>query len=64
MLGLPGDMLPNSPNTGSPTGNFIDTSLGAAWHSDGAILRGIKSVCLSRGDGGHQRRGHCGDVAE
>jgi hypothetical protein len=44
MLGLPGDMLPNSPNTGSPTGNFIDTSLGAAWHSDGAILRGIKSV--------------------
>jgi hypothetical protein len=43
-LGLPGDMLPNSPNTGSPTGNFIDTSLGAAWHSDGAILRGIKSI--------------------
>ncbi|HTC52473.1 MAG TPA: hypothetical protein VK700_11100 [Steroidobacteraceae bacterium] len=44
MLGLPGDMLPNSPNTGAPGGNFIDTSLGAAWHSDGAILRGIKSV--------------------
>jgi hypothetical protein len=43
-LGLPGDMLPNSPNTGSPSGNFIDTSLGAAWHSDGAILRGIQSV--------------------
>lgn len=44
MLGLPGDMLPNSPNTASPTGNFIDTSLGAAWHSDGAILRGIQSI--------------------
>ncbi|HEY4339084.1 MAG TPA: hypothetical protein VGM97_03975 [Steroidobacteraceae bacterium] len=42
-LGLPGDMLPNSPNTGSATGNFIDVSLGAAWHSDGAILRGIQS---------------------
>ncbi len=38
-----GDMLPNSANTGSATGNFIDTSLGAAWHSDGAILRGIQS---------------------
>jgi hypothetical protein len=44
LLGLPGDMLPNSPNTASATGNFIDTSLGAAWHSDGAILRGIKSI--------------------
>src|SRR5580692_3299341 len=42
-LGLPGDMLPNSPNMGAPGGNFIDTSLGAAWHSDGAILRGIQS---------------------
>jgi hypothetical protein len=42
-LGLPGDMLPNSPNTGSATGNFINTSLGAAWHADGAILRGIQS---------------------
>ena len=42
-LGLPGDMLPNSPNMGAPNGNFIDTSLGAAWHSDGAILRGIQS---------------------
>jgi hypothetical protein len=42
-LGLPGDMLPNSPNAGAPGGNFIDTSLGAAWHSDGGILRGIQS---------------------
>lgn len=42
-LGLPGNMLPNSANPGSATGNFIDTSLGLAWHSDGAILRGIKS---------------------
>jgi hypothetical protein len=42
-LGLPGDMLPNSPNTAGG-GNFVDTSLGMAWHSDGAILRGIKSM--------------------
>jgi hypothetical protein len=46
-LGLPGDMLPNSPNTGSATGNFVDTSLGLAWHSDGAILRGIKSMATA-----------------
>ena len=26
---------------GGPTNNFIDTSLGLAWHSDGAMLRGI-----------------------
>jgi len=42
-LGLPGDMTPNSPNAASATNNFIDTSLGLPWHSDGAILRGIKS---------------------
>ena len=40
-LGLPGDMVPNAPNPGSPTNDFIDTSLGLAWHSDGAMLRGI-----------------------
>jgi hypothetical protein len=51
MLGLPGDMLPNSPNTGSASGNFIDTSLGAAWHSDGAILRGIKSMASTAAQG-------------
>ena len=44
-LGLPGDMLPNSPNG---TGNFVDTSLGLAWHSDGAILRGIKSMASAQ----------------
>ena len=42
-LGLPGNMLPNSPNPGSATNNFISTALGLAWHSDGAILRGILS---------------------
>ena len=40
-LGLPGDMVPNAPNSASPTHNFINTQLGLAWHSDGAILRGI-----------------------
>ncbi len=47
-LGLPGDMLPNSPNAAGPNGNFIDTSLGLAWHSDGAILRGIKSMASTQ----------------
>ncbi|HEY5101301.1 MAG TPA: hypothetical protein VII70_00845 [Steroidobacteraceae bacterium] len=42
-LGLPGDMVPNSPNPGSATNNFVDTSLGLAWHSDGGMLRGILS---------------------
>jgi len=42
-LGLPGDMVPNSPNPGSPTNNFINSSLGLAWHSDGGMLRGILS---------------------
>jgi hypothetical protein len=40
-LGLPGDMVPNAPNAASATNNFISTALGLAWHSDGAILRGI-----------------------
>lgn len=40
-LGLPGDMVPNAPNAASATNNFIDTSFGAAWHSDGAFLRGM-----------------------
>lgn len=42
-LGLPGDMVPNAPNAASATNNFVDTSLGLAWHSDGAMLRGILS---------------------
>ena len=42
-VGLPGDMVPNAPNPQSPTNNFISTALGLAWHSDGAILRGILS---------------------
>src|SRR6185295_8073953 len=40
-LGLPGDMVPNAPNAASPTNNFINTAFGVAWHSDGAILRGM-----------------------
>ncbi len=47
-LGLPGDMLPNSPNAAGANGNFVDTSLGLAWHSDGAILRGIKSMASTQ----------------
>ncbi len=40
-LGLPGNMVPNAPNAASATNNFIDTRLGAAWHSDGAFIRGM-----------------------
>ena len=40
-LGLPGDMVPNAPNAASATNNFINTAFGAAFHSDGAILRGM-----------------------
>jgi hypothetical protein len=38
-LGLPGDMTPASGNPGS----FIDSSLGLAFHSDSAFLRGMKT---------------------
>lgn len=38
-LGLPGDMVPDAAGAGS----FIDTSLGLAFHSDSAFLRGMKT---------------------
>jgi hypothetical protein len=40
-LGLPGDMVPNAPNPGSPTNDFIESRLGLAFHSDSAFVRGI-----------------------
>jgi len=40
-LGLPGDMVPNAPNPGSPTNDFIQSALGLAFHSDSAFVRGI-----------------------
>src|SRR5678816_342192 len=40
-LGLPGNMTPGSANAASPTNNFINSEFGTAWHSDGAILRGM-----------------------
>jgi hypothetical protein len=39
-LGLPGDMVPGAPNAATP-GGFVNTAFGAAFHSDGAILRGM-----------------------
>lgn len=47
--GLPGDMVPGgieaggagSSETGTSNGDFTDTSLGLAFHSDSAFLRGI-----------------------
>ncbi len=44
-LGLPGDMLPNSVNPAG--GNFVNTDFGAAWHSDGAMLRGMQLSTLA-----------------
>ena len=38
-LGLPGNIIPNS---SAGVGNFIDQTLGVAFHSDSAYLRGIK----------------------
>jgi len=41
-LGIPGNMTPGTPN--AATGNFINTELGLAFHSDSAFLRGIRST--------------------
>lgn len=40
-LGLPGDMIPPIVNPQSGQSDFIDTTLGLAFHSDSAFLRGI-----------------------
>ncbi len=39
--GLPGDMVPNAPNVGSPTNDFIERRLGLLFHLDSAFVRGI-----------------------
>jgi hypothetical protein len=39
--GLPGDMVPSIVNPATGTNDFVDTSLGLAFHSDSAFLRGI-----------------------
>ena len=41
VLGLPGDMVPNAPNTGSATNDFIESRLGLLFHLDSAFVRGI-----------------------
>jgi hypothetical protein len=46
-VGLPGNMTPGSANAASPTNNFINREFGAAWHSDGAILRGMLASTLA-----------------
>jgi hypothetical protein len=43
-LGLPGNMIPNA-SIGA--GNFVNTSLGLAMHSDSAYLRGIQARASS-----------------
>ena len=39
--GLPGDMVPNAPNPGSATNDFIERRLGLLFHLDSAFVRGI-----------------------
>jgi len=39
--GLPGDRVPSITNPASGTNDFVDTSLGLAFHADSAMLRGI-----------------------
>ncbi len=39
--GLPGDMIPPIVNPDTQTNDFIDTTLGMAFHSDSAFLRGM-----------------------
>ncbi len=39
--GLPGDMIPSIVNPDTQTNDFVDTTLGLAFHSDSAFLRGI-----------------------
>ncbi len=41
--GLPGDMVPSIVNPDTQTNDFVDTTLGLAFHSDSAFLRGIMS---------------------
>ena len=41
--GLPGNMVPPILNPGTGTRDFIDQTLGLAFHSDSAFLRGIRS---------------------
>ncbi|MBV1905678.1 MAG: hypothetical protein KUG75_06345 [Pseudomonadales bacterium] len=40
-LGLPGDMIPPIVNPGTQTNDFIDTSMGLAFHTDSAFFRGM-----------------------
>jgi hypothetical protein len=47
-LGLPGNMTPNSANPANTvSGNFVNMEFGAAWHSDGAILRGMQASTVA-----------------
>ena len=39
--GLPGDMIPPIVNPNTQTNDFVDTTLGLAFHSDSAFLRGM-----------------------
>jgi hypothetical protein len=41
-LGLPGDMIPPIVNPDTLSNDYIDSDLGLAFHSDSAMLRGIK----------------------
>lgn len=40
-LGLPADMIPGAPNMNTASGDHVDETLGIAFHSESAFLRGI-----------------------
>ena len=48
-LGLPGDMIPSIANPDTGLSDFIDDTLGLAFHADSAFLRGIKEKFSSTG---------------
>jgi hypothetical protein len=53
-LGLPGDMIPGTPEaapTATSNGDHTDTSLGLAFHSDSAFLRGMQQSFKTPGIG-------------
>jgi len=53
-LGLPGDMIPGTPEvtpTATSNGDHTDTSMGLAFHSDSAFLRGMQQSIRTLGIG-------------